>query len=233
MRGKHQVVLLALFACSLLMVPIAAHATNCLTDTCLELTISDGTHTYDSGLVGSPVLVSGLSLGNFMITIQGSGVGTVNFPTLLDLFNLDIANHGTSGNLTVTLTEVNIGGIGPGTNAYSSDVGGSQSSGSSLHYQGCFDAGNHAGKFGGGCGAGTTTIQDKTFTSTSYSNTSIGNATNTGLFSLTDIATMFISTGGTTSFDGAFSIPEPATLSVLGAGLLAFGTGLRRKLRRG
>jgi hypothetical protein len=29
------------------------------------------------------------------------------------------------------------------------------------------------------------------------------------------------------------TIPEPATLSVLGAGLLAFGTGLRRKLRRG
>ena len=29
------------------------------------------------------------------------------------------------------------------------------------------------------------------------------------------------------------TVPEPATLSVLGAGLLALGTGLRKKLLRG
>jgi len=32
--------------------------------------------------------------------------------------------------------------------------------------------------------------------------------------------------------DARLDIPEPATLSVLGAGLLAFGTGLRKRLLR-
>jgi hypothetical protein len=93
-------------------------------------------------------------------------------------------------------------------------------------------AGNTAFCTNTGCG---TKIISQSFTGTNWGGTLGGSGnTGTGPYSVT-LAVTFDSHGlaDHSSFDDELTIPEPATLSVLGAGLLALGTGLRKKLGRG
>lgn len=226
---KLQIALLAALVVGLLAVPNLVFATNCAVDTCLELTFSDGMgHTFDSGLSASPINVTNLSLGNFMITAQGTGLPTFSLPNLLDLFNLAITSAN-GGTLSIALTEVNI----PqpiGTSIFQSSIGGSQSPGSTLDYITCMDAANHNGTTYG-CGAGTTKFGQFHFTGTSYSADSNAKGTTTGLYSVTQLVTLVMGANSITSFDAHDKIPEPAALSVLGFSLFALGTKLRMKFQ--
>ena len=229
MSRDNRVLFVVLQTVVLLIVPIAANATNCAVDTCLDLTMSDGLgHNLDLGLQSSPISLTDFLLGNFTISLQASGLPTLSYPDLLSLSNADIMTTG--GTLTIKLTEVNIP-IPLGTNLYNSSIAGMQTGGSSIDFLSCFDPANHNGT-SYGCGAGTTTITHYHSTGTAFSNTGSGSATNSGLYSLTDIIVIDPQLSETT-FNADMNVPEPATLSLLGVGFLAVGTRLRRKLIRG
>lgn len=226
---KLQMALLAALIVGMLAVPSLVFATNCAVDTCLELTISDGLgHNYDSNLQTSPINVTNMSLGNFMVTAQGTGLGSFSLPNLLDLFNLAISSGSGGGTLTIKLTEVNIPQP-QGMSIFASSIGGSQSAGSTVDYTTCMDAVNHNGTTYG-CGSGTTKFGQFHFTGTSYAADSTATGTTSGLYSVTQLITLVMGSNSLTSFDAHDKIPEPAALSVLGFSLFALGTKLRTKL---
>jgi hypothetical protein len=221
---KLQIALLAALVVGMLAVPNLMFAES------LQLIISDGipADTYNSGLRSSPINIDNQAVGNFSVTAQATGLPTFALPNLLDLFNLAITSGAGGGTLTIMLTEINIP-VPLGSSIFQTNIGGSQSAGSSLDYTTCMDPANHNGT-SYGCGAGTNQIGHFHFTSQAYSGSSSVLGTNTGVYSVTELVTLVMGANNTTSFDAIDQVPEPATLSVLGFGLFALGTGLRRKL---
>lgn len=242
MRGKYQVVLLALLAASLLIGPLRARAA---TNTDFGIKVSScsggcGFTTFDSN-DGS----GGDTNTNFgIIGFNGSaGVWNINtgnafgppvevLPLLLDLssFNATTSGGGTGGNaLTMFLT---IAGLsGPlGNLAAFNHIGGTSSNGAAtITSQAFIDANN---KMFCGSGSACTPLTSLiSLTGKTFASDASGNGmTGSGPYSVTLEITISSANPDQTSFDSELSIPEPATLSVLGTGLLALGTGLRRKL---
>lgn len=228
MSGTKYVVLLSLLASSLLIVPLKAHAGSCTGDSlCLTLT-DENNNTMQMGSNNGLVNVNG-TLGAWTINnVTGEGQAALSLPDLLDLNSINTIVNG-SGSHTLTITLLETGLTSPiGKYTTLSSIGGTAVG--VLTFQTLFI---------GGPSNGTTSLANLTgLTGKPFSGSQNGFAdfetspTQGNTYTLETIVTITQNGSGNNSFDADLSIPEPATLSVLGTGLLALGTGLRNRLLR-
>ncbi len=250
MRGKYQVVFLALLAVVLLIAPLGARA-----QTNMELNLQSGTGAgsnytiCDAGGGGGCVIPGGSVAGTDLNPAAGIigfsqnvGLWDINsgtalgspvevLPLLLDLSSFDATSGAGAQKLTLQLTETGL--TASGVVALMNSIGGTSSLAGTVVTTTAYVSSTNTLFCGQGCGTQVTT---QSLTGRSFNGIATGSGLNGhGLYSLDLVIT--INSGGLadqTSFDSELSqIPEPATLSVLGAGLLALGTGLRKKLLRG
>lgn len=202
-----------------------AHAT-------LIVTLSDGTNTVtaiDGGLgdqdpahAGSVLYVG--SVGSWIFSVT-SGVSnapaSVGMPAQLSLTSIDVS-FGGAGTLTITLTDSNL--INPlGTNLGAiTSIGGTIVGGGTVSAYSLFN--------------GNPLVNLGSFTGSPTYNFSGGGSTSvdtTGGFGLTNVATItFGAGGGSTNFGMTTTVPEPATLGLLGLGLIGLGLARRKSARR-
>ncbi len=150
-------------------------------------------------------------MGTWMGNINWSGIvsGQSNSPgdsvAVLDLGALNFSSRG-GGALTITLTDTFTSPTGSGLGATTLVGGvssGNVSFNSLLNGTSVSTFGSSGGSFSGTNSTGLPDI--------------------TGGFTLTQIATITHQGRGTTSFDIVTTVPEPATLGLLGLGLIGLG----------
>ena len=246
MRKKHQAVL-ALLACSLLIAPVAARASTNLglqiTSGASQATLCDDnvdftgcTHNANdnSGSAGK-INFDGSVGGWNENTDVGLGPPLLHLRPLLDISYSQLSTNGTSDPIKIALTVIGLdlsGGFPTGLLQALQTIGGNGNHASTtISLQAFVDAQNRA-FCGAGCGTALTNLLN--FSSSHYDLSSSGMANaGSGPYSVT--LELTIDSHGldeNETGDARLDIPEPATLSVLGAGLLAFGTGLRKRLLR-
>ena len=248
MKGKYTVTFVALFACSLLIAPIAARA-----DTNLGLQISSGAVTETlcdnnvdfTGCTHNANDVNGASGGvQFVGSVDkwtmnsdaGLGPPFENLKPLLDIAYSQAQTTGGESPVSVTLSVIGLNSptfpIGL-LQALQKLNGNGENNTTTTTLQAWLDPTNHV-FCGASCGTAIPLTSLLSFTSDSYAGKSTGMANSgSGPYSIT--LTLTIDAMGlaeTETGDAQLDIPEPATLSVLGAALLGLGTGIRRKLTK-
>lgn len=251
MRGKYQVVLLALLAFGLLIAPLTARAgTNDGTEMSLQV-CSDNTCSptfTDIGQSTPGFLAFNTSVGQWTIN-AGNAIGSdgpfgIPLPNLIDLSSLDATTSSGGMGVNALTVQISLTGLTAqqvvavvnaigGTNnstglvtvttqAFISTQGGGTQTFCNTGVSGCSALTSLLS-------ISTTGLAQEWSGHNSGTNSSVG-----ATYSLTLVVTISAAQADNTSFDDNLDmVPEPATLSVLGAGLLALGTGLRKKLRRG
>lgn len=253
MTGKYHVVSLALLACSLLIAPIAARAAQVGifdgTDMQLNLCTSGDTRPgscggnsvlFDDGGSGQ-IQFGNLAIGNWNMnsgTASGSD-GFLNLPNNLSITGTDATSVGGFGAnaLKLQLTIVGLTNGVPGTYAALNLINGVNTSGApvTVTTQAWISTTDSAFCVTG-CIAVTNLLSFTTNgASQSFSGTGTGTGPIPGPYSLTMVLTISALGSDNTSYPDALSqnVPEPSTLCMLAAGLLAVGAEARRRLRRG
>ncbi len=249
MRKKRILILPALLACTLLIAPIAAKAgsfdgTNMQLDLCNSGNTNAGacgTNTVNlndggSGTINFTAVSVGVWNVNSGNAFGSDGASGLMLPHLLDLssFNATGAGGGTGSNalkLELTLTGLTV----PLPNlAALQNIGGTLNFGgtSTITSQAWISNTNSAFCVTG-CSSLTSLMSFTKGANQAFSGGTSGSGATVNPYSLTLVITLSSATSGHGSFDSSLDmIPEPATLSVLGTGLLALGTGLRKRLLR-
>jgi hypothetical protein len=181
-----------------------------------------GVITYDSGL------------GVFTIdVVTGTGVGTLNpgAGNTIDLSSINVTSAA-AGTLTIKLTETGLTGAAAAT-AFTSAIGGTLGSigksASSLLFTTYVDPTDTA------FGTTTQTFSDN-FSGSGKAFSAKGNGIGTisGPYSETIILTLTAAANSETSLDAFLTpAPEPASLAILGVGMLALGMVRRRRPKDG
>lgn len=246
MRKTLNLTLPAMLAMTLLILPIAAGATT------VGLQLSSGGQTVtfcDNNISQGGCNVNGgndLSSQNGRILFDtvvgnwdlnsGNGLGPPKeiLPVLLDLSSVNANTlgdgHGTNA-LTMLLTVTGLTGPLSSNLAAFNHIGGTSSNGSTIITSQAWLSAANSAFCGAGCGTALTSLISKT--GLTFAGDAFGSAnTGAGPYSITLEITIAADQGDQTSFDSELQIPEPATLSVIGTGLLALGTGLRKRLLR-
>jgi hypothetical protein len=186
------------------------------------LTVSDGVNTGSANDSASPGIASySGTIGNFTTSIDvGTGypaIGAQSDP-ILDLTSLDLTTGTAGGTLTVSLTETGFTTT-TDTRQFLSDITGvySYSNATMSTY---FDTSDTP--------FGTGTLLASGLLDNQQSLVSVPPIT--GPYSLTEIVTVTAGADALASIDaGIVATPEPGSLPLLGAGLLALALGLRHK----
>ena len=228
MDRKFTIACLACMLAAMLTSSVASYADTCTTSTCLQLTSGASTVVINDNQAGD------LNSQSNMITFLGSvGVWGINVSTgagspPLSIGNMDIStldtNTSTSAS-TLTISFTQTGLTEPvGFEGSQLSIGGTGDSGSTVQYSAYWDPDNSA--------FGTTDLLGSTssLSGSSFSTTIFGSDyVFTGPYSMTEVITIS-DDPATTSFNAMLQIPEPASLSICGAGLLGLAWSLRKKL---
>lgn len=190
----------------------------------IMLSVTDGVHTGSANDLSSPGLAtfSG-AIGNFTTSIDaGAGFPAVGSPAspVLDLTSLDLTTGTAGGALTVSLTETGFATTIAAEEFLSSITGNYLNSSAVMSTY--FDATNAPFGTGALLSSGLANNQSALVSVPPIS----------GPYSLTEILTVTAGPNSLTSIDAAIvDAPEPASLPLLGAGLLALVgmLGLRRR----
>ncbi|MFZ0708085.1 MAG: PEP-CTERM sorting domain-containing protein [Candidatus Korobacteraceae bacterium] len=246
MKGKYVVAFLALFAMALLIVPTAARAgTFDGTDMQLDLCNSGdtnagacGTNTvnFDDGGTGS-ISFNKVGVGVWNIN-SGNAFGSdglLMLPHLLDLnaINMTDSGGGTSSNaLKMELTLTGLTVPLPSLTAIQAMGGTLNFGGTATYTSQAWISTTNSAFCAANCSSLTSLLSFTGTGTQGFGGSTIGTSGTVNPYSLTLVITLSSATSGHASFDSSLDIPEPATLSVLGAALLGLGTGIRRKLAK-
>ena len=196
----------------------------------LILKLSDGTTTdtvSDIANTGSVTFNGALGIfGLNVATAIGAPILGSIFQPIIDLNSVDVANRSSGGGtLTISMTDTGFLGSG-GFARWLNSIGGTLSTGASMTIDTYLDCSNAA--FGKGTHLTSQSFSAGSFSGDAYSASSSCN----GSYSLTEVATINLLSGGMYSGDSTLAIPEPSTLASFGAGLmLLFGFGWLRRHR--
>ena len=191
-------------------------------------TIADGDASDFNSLAGVVTSINAVPGGNWAVNVTTGlskpALGTADIP-MLDLNSVSVSSVG-GGTLNIWLTDTGFTGTANEVNALAA-IGGTIASGGSVSFKTYRDTSNTA------FGTETELTSLGAFTSSAFADSTgaILDST-TGPYSLTLLVSIFHDGSRffqSTSFDASIAVPEPSSVFLLGAGLLATAFVLRRR----